>query len=97
MVAVIGLAFVTCENPYIGVALLVLGLASTGCAFGAGFMVNYNDIAGSFAGLSFGISNTVGTIPGFIVPFMVGALTTHVIQFFLNIPLIEFIIIIVCV
>ena len=29
MSAVIGLGFVTCTDPYIGVALLILGLAST--------------------------------------------------------------------
>ena len=86
MCAVIGLGFVTCGIPYVGVALLVLGLASTGCAYGAGFMVNYNDIAGTYAGkhdfnrfiiftilliikiyfkgLTFGIANTFGTVPG---------------------------------
>lgn len=78
MAAVIGLAFVTCASPYLGVALLVVGLAFTGCAYGAGFMVNYNDIGGSFAGLSFGMANTVGTVPGFVAPLMVGALTKNV-------------------
>ena len=65
--AVIGLAFVTCADPYVGVALLTLGLATTGCGYGAGFMVNYNDIAGSYAGLSFGLSNTFGTVPGMYI------------------------------
>lgn len=46
MLAVIGLAFVTCEIKYVGVALLTVGLAFTGCAYGAGFLVNYNDISG---------------------------------------------------
>lgn len=78
MAAVIGLAFVTCARPYLGVSLLVIGLAFTGCAYGAGFMVNYNDIGGSFAGLSFGMSNTMGTVPGFVAPLVVGFLTTHV-------------------
>jgi hypothetical protein len=44
MSAVIGLGFVTCGIPYVGVALLVLGLASTGCAYGAGFMVLFKKI-----------------------------------------------------
>lgn len=78
MFSVIGLAFVTCATPYVGVALLIIGLASTGTGYGAGFMVNYNDIGGSFAGLTFGMSNTVGTIPGFIAPMIVGLITTHV-------------------
>ena len=42
-------------------------------------MVNYNDIAGAYAGLVFGMANTFGTMPGFIAPAVVGALTTHVI------------------
>ncbi len=41
-------------------------------------MVNYNDIAGSYAGLTFGMANTAGTVPGFVAPYMVGLLTTHV-------------------
>lgn len=78
--AVIGLAFVTCAHPYVGVALLTFGLATTGCAYGAGFMVNYNDVAGSYAGFTFGLSNTVGTVPGIIAPYLVGVLTTNQLQ-----------------
>jgi ACS family sodium-dependent inorganic phosphate cotransporter-like MFS transporter 5 len=78
--AVIGLAFVTCAVPYAGVALLTFGLATTGCGYGAGFMVNYNDVAGSFAGLSFGLANTFGTVPGIIAPYLVGLLTTNQLQ-----------------
>lgn len=43
-------------------------------------MVNFNDVAGAYAGLVFGMANTVGTIPGIIAPTVVGALTTHVIK-----------------
>lgn len=46
MLAVLALSFVTCEYKYVGVALLTVGLAFTGCAYGAGFLVNYNDVAG---------------------------------------------------
>ena len=45
-------------------------------------MVNYNDIAGVYSGLVLGIANTFATIPGIIVPAIVGALTTHVIIIF---------------
>ena len=44
-------------------------------------MVNYNDVAGAFAGIAFGIANTFGTIPGFVAPALVGALTTNVNNF----------------
>lgn len=75
--AVGGLCFVNCSTPYVGVALLTIGLATTGCGYGAGFMVNYNDIAGPFAGLVFGMVNTFGTMPGFIAPALVGVLTPN--------------------
>lgn len=80
MGAVIALSFVTCAQPYVGVALLTLGLAFTGCGYGAGFMVNYNDIAGSFAGLVFGMSNTPGTVSGIVAPSFVGILTQNQLQ-----------------
>lgn len=59
-------------------------LISSGCGYGAGFMVNYNDVAGAYSGLVFGIANTFGTVPGFVAPAIVGALTTHVTIFELN-------------
>lgn len=91
MSAVLALAFVTCKTPYLGVAFVILGLAFTGPAYGAGFMVNYNDISGSFAGLSLGLSNTFGTMPGFIAPSLVGFITTHVrIQFYYEIHYLYF-------
>jgi ACS family sodium-dependent inorganic phosphate cotransporter-like MFS transporter 5 len=86
-VSMVGLAFVTCSNPYMGVALLTVGLGATGCAYGAGFIVNYNDIAGSYAGFSFGVANTFGTIPGFVAPYMVGIITKNVKQFYSMKPL----------
>lgn len=75
--AVGALCFIDCSTPYAGVALLVVGLATTGCGYGAGFMVNYNDIGGPFAGLIFGMVNTFGTMPGFIAPSLVGVLTPN--------------------
>lgn len=78
--AVVALCFVTCEHPYVGVALLTVGLATTGAGYGAGFMVNYNDIAGQYAGLVFGMANTFGTMPGFIAPSLVGFLTPRGLQ-----------------
>lgn len=77
MLAVIGLGFVTCEYKMVGVALLTLGLAFTGCGYGAGFLVNYNDIAGSYSGIVFGIGNTFATIPGIIAPYLVGLITKN--------------------
>ena len=78
MGAVIGLIFVNCQSPYAGVALLSVGLAFTGCAYGAGFMVNSNDVAAGYAGIVFGISNTFATIPGIVSPYLVGVITKNV-------------------
>lgn len=44
----------------------------------AGPLVNINDIAGSYSGIVFGITNTFGTMPGIICPFIVGIITKNV-------------------
>ncbi len=44
----------------------------------SGCMVNHVDIAPPFAGILFGISNTFGTLPGFLAPYAIGRITTHV-------------------
>lgn len=78
MLAVIGLIFVTCHLQMLGVVFLTIGLAFTGCGYGAGFLVNYNDISGSFSSITFGIGNTFATLPGIIAPYLVGVLTKNV-------------------
>lgn len=49
-----------------------------GFCFGGGFLLVANDLAPAYAGIVFGISNTFATIPGFISPSVVGALTEKV-------------------
>ena len=78
MLAVLGLCFVTCSYKMIGVLLLTVGLAFTGCGYGAGFLVNYNDISGAFSGVVLGIGNTFATVPGIIAPYLVKILTKNV-------------------
>lgn len=73
----IGISFVNCSTPYLGVALLVIGFAFMGFSLGAGYYVNINDVAGPFSGVVFGISNTFGSIPGLICPYITAVLTTH--------------------
>jgi ACS family sodium-dependent inorganic phosphate cotransporter-like MFS transporter 5 len=78
MIAVIGLIFITSDKAYYGVLLVTIGLAFSGLTYGGGFLVNYNDIGGTFAGIVFGLSNTIGTISGIVAPYLVGELTPNV-------------------
>ena len=70
-------AYVSCAQRYLAVFTLCCAVGFTGCGF-ASYMVNHGDLAPELAGTLFGISNTVATLPGFIAPAIVGALTLHV-------------------
>ena len=50
----------------------------SGFAVGGGFLLVANDIAPAYAGIVFGISNTLATIPGIISPYVVGILIEKV-------------------
>jgi ACS family sodium-dependent inorganic phosphate cotransporter-like MFS transporter 5 len=41
-------------------------------------MANINEIGGSYAGMLFGISNTIATLPGIFAPHIVGLITVNV-------------------
>ncbi|KAI0985569.1 hypothetical protein GJ496_007550, partial [Pomphorhynchus laevis] len=69
------LGFLNCQRKMLAVLLLTVGQGIFGVAWGAGFMVNANDLAPSIAGVVFGISNMFATIPGIIVPHVAAALT----------------------
>ncbi|CAL1548295.1 unnamed protein product [Lymnaea stagnalis] len=56
------------------VALLTLAVGFSGFTM-AGYSVNHLDIAPSFAGILYGITNTVGTTTGFIGPAILATLT----------------------
>lgn len=75
--AMIAISFVTCRNPYTGVALMALGFAFTGCAKGGGYFITYTDIAASYSGILYGISNTIASISGIIVPPFIAAMTSN--------------------
>jgi len=77
MICVLLLTRVECDRPYLAVALLTVALAFTGCCYGAGILVNFNDLCGPYAGIVFGIGNTFASIPGFVAPSLVGYLTPN--------------------
>ena len=61
MCLTIGLTFIHCSNPYTGVVLLSIGVGAFGLK---AIMANINELAGSYSGMLFGISNTLATLPG---------------------------------
>lgn len=81
MLAVFGLIFVTCTLKIVGLSLITVSLAFTGCAYGGGLFVAYNDISGPFASITFGIGNTFGSISGIIAPIIVEYMHQNVILF----------------
>lgn len=70
-------AYVDCTNKYIAVFTLCCAVGFTGFAF-ASYMINHADLAPDYAGTLFGITNTTATLPGFIAPIIVGAMTPDV-------------------
>ncbi|XP_046559252.1 LOW QUALITY PROTEIN: sialin-like [Haliotis rubra] len=72
----IGASFVTCEFRHIAVVLLCFAVGGTGVTR-AGFPVNHVDIAPRHAGVLYGITNTVATVPGMVAPLVAGTLTPN--------------------
>ncbi|XP_045161342.2 sialin-like [Mercenaria mercenaria] len=63
------------DDPGIAVAMLILGVAMSGCQYGSGFIVNPVDIAPRYAGIIIGISATTGALGGFFAPLAIGFIT----------------------
>ncbi|GFG31354.1 hypothetical protein Cfor_10536, partial [Coptotermes formosanus] len=72
-VCLVAVSFLQCQEGLI-FALMGIGTTLMGGMF-SGFLSNHIDIAPRFAGTLMGITNTVATIPGIIVPIIVGQLT----------------------
>jgi hypothetical protein len=55
--------------------------------YGAGYLVNFNEIGGSYSGIIYGFASTISVGASILAPFLVGVLTENVIfyNFFLNI------------
>lgn len=73
-VMLIGLGYVDCSQSTIAIVLLVLAVSLTGTQY-SGYLVNHVDIAPKFAGILFGISNSLAAVTGFISPVVVGIIT----------------------
>ncbi|KAK2580295.1 hypothetical protein KPH14_012536 [Odynerus spinipes] len=60
----------------VAMVMLILALAFNGAACQTS-LVNHQDLAPNFAGSLYGIMNTFGSFPGFIIPPIIGALTNE--------------------
>ncbi|XP_076239951.1 sialin isoform X2 [Calliopsis andreniformis] len=58
------------------IVMLILGLTFNGAACQTSLQ-NHQDLAPNFAGSLYGIMNTFGSFPGFIIPSVIGALTNE--------------------
>ncbi|KAK2726930.1 hypothetical protein QYM36_007693 [Artemia franciscana] len=72
-ICLLGVAFAGCSR-IAAVTLMVLAVMFISGMY-IGFLTNHVDIAPNFSGTLIALTNTCATIPGFIVPAFVGALT----------------------
>lgn len=69
-------SYVGCDNTSLAVVLftLALGVQSFNST---SYSVNHLDIAPRFAGILVGITNSFGTVPGIVGPYIIGYLTDN--------------------
>ncbi|KAL7304111.1 hypothetical protein TKK_0003569 [Trichogramma kaykai] len=72
MFCLLGASYVSDKN--VAVALMTIGITCIGGMY-CGFLANHIDLAPNFAGTLVAITNTIATIPGFVVPIFVGYIT----------------------
>ncbi|GAB1606396.1 sialin-like [Argonauta hians] len=70
----VGTSFIKCTNAMSAVGLLFFAAAFMGFS-GGGFFVNHVDIAPSYAGVLFGITNCISALSGFLAPLLAKGLT----------------------
>ncbi|XP_021362093.1 uncharacterized transporter slc-17.2-like isoform X2 [Mizuhopecten yessoensis] len=69
----IGLGYVDCSSPILAIALLTLAVGLSGFQY-SGWLVNHVDIAPVYAGILFGISNSIASVTGFVSQQVVAAI-----------------------
>ncbi|XP_033757483.1 LOW QUALITY PROTEIN: uncharacterized transporter slc-17.2-like [Pecten maximus] len=69
----IGLGYVDCSSPILAIALLTLAVGLSGFQY-SGWLVNHVDIAPAYAGILFGISNSIASVTGFVSQQVVAAI-----------------------
>ncbi|XP_076056045.1 sialin-like isoform X1 [Oratosquilla oratoria] len=71
-VCMLGVAYAGC-NPTAAVTLMTASMFFNGAVSG-GHMVTFSDISPNYTGTTFGISNMMASVPGFLVPPVVAAI-----------------------
>ncbi|KAG8226678.1 hypothetical protein J437_LFUL005492 [Ladona fulva] len=72
-ICLVAVSFVGCDRV-LAVLFMTIAVMCIGAMF-SGYLSNHIDIAPNYAGTLMAITNTVATIPGFLVPVFVGELT----------------------
>lgn len=68
------------EHKYLIISLITISYSLTEFAVMGGFGYAMIDLAPDYLGILQGINKTIGLAPGFIIPLIVSALTSHVNQ-----------------
>ncbi|RXG58285.1 putative inorganic phosphate cotransporter [Armadillidium vulgare] len=72
ILCLIGMCFVNC-NSAAAIIILFIAITLNGAVY-CGYMCSHIDISPRFSAPLMGITNTLGTIPGFVTPVVVGAI-----------------------
>lgn len=67
------MTYAGCDKVF-AVTMMILALAFNGAACQTSLQ-NHQDLSPNYAGSLYGIMNTFGSFPGFILPFIIGLLT----------------------
>ena len=81
-VCLLGMTYAGCDK-IVAVCMLILALAFNGAACQTSLQ-NHQDLAPNYAGSLYGIMNTFGSFPGFILPPIIGLLTKEHVSFYLS-------------
>ncbi|XP_015589348.1 sialin [Cephus cinctus] len=74
-IALVVMTYAGC-NAVVAMVMLIVALALNGAACQTSLQ-NHQDLAPNYAGSLYGIMNTFGSFPGFIIPPIIGALTNE--------------------
>lgn len=66
------------DNKYTIIALITLGYSLYEVAWMGGFCFSALDMAPDYVGILQGMNNTIGLMPGFIMPVVIAQLTPNV-------------------